>query len=124
LAPEFERILQVPEREKWPHLILFQANHGVGTRGLELLLRNEGYSEVEQLRSKLGAATAFQAIFHLGDIEEAPGGFHKPYSINLVEAETLNLTDDILQRAHEYAKTRLAQEAMKGTFPRGRMHSH
>lgn len=108
LAPNFEQIVASSPPEDWPHLTVFEGNHGVGTRGVELLIAVEGLRPLELLSGRLEGAPTFQAVFLLGDIQRAAGGFHKPYSIELLDAAPLRLKDSVYLAAHRYASRRLA----------------
>lgn len=102
-AEDFEQVLHNPDREAWPYLVVFEANHGIGTRALELLLQSQAYDDLLKLHDTLGTVTAFQALFTLGELGTSPGGFQKFYAISLTDVVFLDLPDDLLLRAHKYA---------------------
>jgi hypothetical protein len=107
LAPDFENMLSF-ERYLWPHLLMFDGTHGLGTRAAELLIESGGLGVLEHVKDKLGGATAFQALFKVTDIGRTDEGFHRFHAIEPVEVATLDhITNETYRKAHEYAMERL-----------------
>ena len=112
LAPNFAETVKTTAREDWPYLTVFEGNHGVGTRGVALLLTAEGLASLEKLKHSLRGIAAFQQMFRVGDIALTPGDFHKPYSIELFDdVAPLDLSESVYLQAHDYAMRRLGPEA-------------
>jgi hypothetical protein len=99
-SERFEQVLL--DRDEWSYLIVFEGNHGIGTRALELLLQSQAYNDLLSLHEALGKSVAFQALFELGALETSPGGFQKFYAISLVDIVRLDLPDELLLQAHKY----------------------
>jgi hypothetical protein len=110
LAPNFEQIMQTSSREDWPYILVFEGTHGVGTRGVELLLTVKGLDVLDKLRISLNGANSFQAMFWMGDVMRTLGGFHKPNSIKLLDSVPMDLPDSVYLRAHTYAMGRFSAQ--------------
>lgn len=84
LTSDFEELLQL-DPSVWPHLLVFEGNHGLGTRAAELLVGSAGLKALEEAKSELRGATEFQVLFRVTGIELTDKGFHRFHKIELVE---------------------------------------
>lgn len=110
LAPNFPEIVMKSPREDWPYLLVFEGNHGIGTRGVELLLTADGSRLLDKLQDSLKGVSAFQQMFRLGEIGRTPAEFHKFNSIELFgDVAPIEVQDATYLRAHEQGMERMRQ---------------
>lgn len=70
LHPEFGEF----DRGNMPNMTFFQGMHGLGTRGIELLLTGEGRHALAAARTAVKDSRAYQLLFEVGDVRELPDG--------------------------------------------------
>lgn len=109
LNPNFD-ILRQFDPSLWPHLIVFQGIHGLGTRAAELLVRSSGLKVLQEISNTLcGRTAAFQALLRVSEIDDSEK-FHKFQSIELIDAEPLDSIDiQTYEKAHQKAMIALEQ---------------
>lgn len=110
LSSKFEVASERNDRSTWPHVIVFDGMHGVGTRAVELLLREEGFETIEFLNRELHGTTEFQVVFRPKEIQRTDEGFHRAHAIELIDVVPLQLDTKIYQEAHKYAMRRLSRQ--------------
>jgi hypothetical protein len=120
VAPDFGELLS-RDPSVWPHLLVFEGSHGLGTRAAELLVSSVGLKALQEAERELRGTTGFQVLFRVTgldwELNDLTGkGFHKFHQIELVDDGVwpLNFLDtNIYRRAHEYANDvlrRMTQE--------------
>ncbi len=109
LSPDF-RDFQRLNPAGWPHILVMEGNHGLGTRAVELLLTAEGLKPLQEAKAALKGAREFQVMFHVSGIEESEG-FHRFTKVKLDEdgVEPLDhIGIDVYEKANESAVKRMA----------------
>ena len=82
-------------------ILTFGGAHGVGTKAIDLLLRDRRL--LSELGSKLTGATAYQALFRVGNIDHGPLG-SRAGKIDLIDIQVLPDTDQVWRTAHNKVK--------------------
>jgi hypothetical protein len=108
LGRNFKTAAQLPP-EKWPALIVFEGNHGPGTRGLELLLTEPKAATLTKLRMIVQDELFFQIVLRLGEFKKAANlGYHQFTVIDqIVDFVPLRFDVSVYVAAHERAAKRL-----------------
>jgi len=114
LSPDFGELLSL-DPSVWPHLLVFEGSHGIGTRAAELLVSSVGLKALQEAERELRGATEFQVLFRvtgfdLGLNDLTGESFHKFHQIELLDDGVWPLDfldDNIYRRAHEYANDAL-----------------
>jgi hypothetical protein len=100
----------------WPHLLVIEGNHGLGTRAVELLLQKQGLQALSDASSALRGSHAFQVLFRVEHLEltgttsadGTPLAYHRFRTINLEEPQDLDhIGTDTYKRAHDRAWKKL-----------------
>jgi len=119
------KFLQAREPGDWHQLTLIAGLHGIGTRGLELLLTADGLAVLEKIANVAGEgrAQAFQALIKVSDVELTSDGFHKATSITIGPNDVVVLNE--FEKAHylsarEFAMKQLPHLPAHASTPRAR----
>lgn len=88
----------------WPHLLMIEGNHGLGTRAVELLVQKPGLGALRDVPREVRSSHAFQVLFRVTDLE-----LGKPGSEENLELEDAGWEEDLkLEEAKSEDATRSA----------------
>jgi hypothetical protein len=97
-------------------IVSIGGTHGIGTRGISLLLKSAEY--VQHLLSESSTpGSHFQVLYEIRDIEHHPDAGSRGRSIRLQDFESLRFTDDDIARARDSASRRYARWVADGERP-------
>jgi len=111
LSAHFENQLLDADPEddlgSWPHILIMEGVHGIGTRAVGLLAEQAGLEAMSYIEEKLGGASQFQVVLEVNSIEKHQG-YHKAHAIKrVVDVRRLRIQHDTWLLAHRYAQARL-----------------
>lgn len=109
LDPTFGAKVDIPNmpRHSWPTMLVIDGTHGPGTRGIELLLGDDGPDILEDIAHNLAGADSYQILLVLSGLVGAGGGLQRFKQVERVEVQPLHIDRATYRAAHDYAQRRL-----------------